>query len=155
MRGIEWQRRATLRTGARKGQGLLSCELAYFAGELADPKRRNRRCSTRVRSRPQHGGMEGIMLGTWIRFVAQSTLLALEAQRVIALRMAAIATGGTRAQAEIQRMVLEKVVASMRAGAMLSMGKPTASIVRHYRSRVRANERRLLRVKSPRPVRRG
>jgi hypothetical protein len=88
------------------------------------------------------------MLATWIRFMTQSTLLALEAQRVIALRMAAIATGGTRAQAEIQRMVLEKVVASMRAGAMLSMGKPTASIVRHYRSTVRANERRLLGVKT-------
>ena len=88
------------------------------------------------------------MLATWIRFMAQSTLLALEAQRVIALRMAAIATGGTRAQAEIQRMVLEKIVASMRAGAMFSMGKPTASIVRHYRSTVRANERRLLGAKT-------
>ena len=60
----------------------------------------------------------------------------------------AIAAGGTRAQAEIQRMVLEKVVASMRAGAMLSMGKPTAAIVRHYRSTVRANERRLLGAKT-------
>ena len=50
--------------------------------------------------------------------------------------------------AEYQRMVVEKVVASMRAGAMLSMGKPTASIVRHYRSRVRANERRLLAAKT-------
>jgi hypothetical protein len=88
------------------------------------------------------------MLGTWIRFVAQSTLLALEAQRVIALRIAAIATGGSHAQAELQRMVVEKVVASMRAGAMLSMGRPTASIVRHYRSRVRANERRLLAAKT-------
>jgi hypothetical protein len=36
----------------------------------------------------------------------------------------------------------------MRAGAMLSMGRPTASIVRHYRSRVRANERRLLAAKA-------
>jgi hypothetical protein len=88
------------------------------------------------------------MFVTWIRFVTQSTLLALEAQRVIALRMAALATGGTRAQAELQRMVVEKVAASMRAGAMLSMGKPTASIVRHYRSRVRANERRLLASKT-------
>ena len=87
------------------------------------------------------------MFGTWIRFVAQSTLLALEAQRVIVLRMAAIATGGTRAQAEIQRMVVEKVVVSMRAG-MLSMGKPTASIVRHFRSTVRTNERRLLAAKT-------
>jgi hypothetical protein len=85
---------------------------------------------------------------TWMRFMTQSTLLALEAQRVIALRMVALATGGTRAQAELQRMVVEKVAASMRAGAMLSMGKPTASIVRHYRSRVRANERRLLASKT-------
>ncbi|MGD9502021.1 MAG: hypothetical protein AB7V40_05995 [Methyloceanibacter sp.] len=83
------------------------------------------------------------MLRTWIGFVTQSTLLALEAQRVMALRMAAIATGGSRAQAEIQRMILEKVVASMRAGAMLTMGAPTTSVVRHYRMRVRANERRL------------
>jgi hypothetical protein len=45
-------------------------------------------------------------------------------------------------------MVVEKVVASMRAGAMLSMGRPTASIVRHYRSTVRANERRLLAAKA-------
>lgn len=88
------------------------------------------------------------MLGTWIRLVAQSTLLALEAQRVMALRMAAIATGGSRAQAEIQRMILEKFVASMRAGAMVTMGQPTTSIVRHYRSRVRANERRLLAAKT-------
>jgi hypothetical protein len=83
------------------------------------------------------------MLSTWIRLVFQSSLLALEAQRVMALRMSAIAVGGSRAQAEIQRMILEKIVASMRVGAMLTMGKPAASIVRHYRSRVRANERRL------------
>ena len=91
------------------------------------------------------------MLGTWIRFVAQSTLLALEAQHVMALRMVAIATGGSRAHGEIQRMILEKVVASMRAGAMLTMGKPSTSIVRHYRSRVRANERRLLAAKTRAP----
>jgi hypothetical protein len=87
------------------------------------------------------------MFGTWLRFLTQSTLLALEAQRVMSLRMAAIAMGGSRAQAEIQRMIVEKFVASMSAGAMLTMGKPTMSIVRHYRSRVRANERRLLAAK--------
>jgi hypothetical protein len=38
-------------------------------------------------------------------------------------------------------MFFEKIVASMRVGAMLTMGKP---VVRHYRSRIRANERRLL-----------
>ena len=88
------------------------------------------------------------MLRTWIGFMTQSTLLALEAQRVMALRMAAIAAGGSRAQAEIQHMILEKVVASMRAGAMLTMGEPTTSVLRHYRMRVRANERRLLAAKT-------
>ena len=85
-----------------------------------------------------------MMLSTWIRLVWQSSLLALEAQRVMALRMTALAAGGSRAQAEIQRMFFEKIVASMRVGAMLTMGKPATSIVRHYRSRIRANERRLL-----------
>ena len=82
-----------------------------------------------------------MMLSTWIRLVWQSSLLALEAQRVMALRMAALAAGGSRAQTEVQRMFFEKIVASMRVGAMLTMGKP---VVRHYRSRIRANERRLL-----------
>jgi hypothetical protein len=84
------------------------------------------------------------VLSTWIRFVSQSSLLALESQRVMALRMGALATGGSRAHAEIQRMISEKIIASMRVGAMLTTGKPAASIVRHVRSRVRANERRLL-----------
>lgn len=84
------------------------------------------------------------MFGVWIRFILQSSLLALEAQRVIALRMAAVATGGSPAHAELQGMISEKIIASMQAGAMLTMGKPATSIVRHVRSRVRANERRLL-----------
>jgi hypothetical protein len=91
-----------------------------------------------------------MMLGTWIRFVSQWSLLALEAQRVMALRMVALAAGGSRAQAEIQRMFLEKLTASMRVGAMLTTGAPAASVVRHVRSRVRANERRLLARKPPR-----
>jgi hypothetical protein len=43
---------------------------------------------------------------------------------------------------------------------MLTMGKPAASVVRHVRSRVRANERRLLAraaspASNPRKERRG
>jgi hypothetical protein len=45
------------------------------------------------------------MFGVWIRFILQSSLLALEAQRVIALRMAAVATGGSPAHAELQGMI--------------------------------------------------
>jgi hypothetical protein len=100
------------------------------------------------------------MFSTWIRLVTQWSLLGLEAQRVMALRMAALAAGGSRAQAELQRMYMEKLTASMRVGAMLTMGKPAASVVRHVRSRVRANERRLLAraaspASNPRKERRG
>jgi hypothetical protein len=83
------------------------------------------------------------MFGMWMRFMFESTLLGLEAQRVIVLRMIAMAAGGSRAQAEAQRMITEKLVALFRSGAMLTAGKPATSVVRHYRSRVRANERRL------------
>ncbi len=89
------------------------------------------------------------MIGTWIRFVTQSSLLALETQRVLALRMVTLATGGSRAHAEFQRMISEKIIASMRVGAMLTTGKTPTSIIRHVRSHVRANERRLLARKPP------
>lgn len=72
-----------------------------------------------------------MMLGTWMRLAVQSTLLGLEAQRVIGLRMIEIARGGSRAQAEMQRMIVEKLVASMWAGAMVTFGKPTTSVIRH------------------------
>jgi len=83
------------------------------------------------------------MFNIWMRFMFESTFLGLEAQRVIVLRMITMAAGGSRAQAEAQRMITEKLVALIRGGAMLTMGRPPTSVVRHYRSRVRANERRL------------
>ena len=51
------------------------------------------------------------MFPTWMRLMFESSLLGLEAQRVIALRMMALAGGGSRAQAEAQRMITEKGVA--------------------------------------------
>ena len=83
------------------------------------------------------------MFSMWMRFMFQSTLLGFEAQQVIALRMIAMAAGGSRAQAEAHRMITEKLFALFRGGAMLTAGRPPTSVVRHYRSRVRANERRL------------
>jgi hypothetical protein len=85
------------------------------------------------------------MFGTWMRLIFESTFLGLEAQRVIMLRMFAMAAGGSRAQAEAQRMITEKLLAWVRVSAMLSAGRSPGTIVRHYRSRVRANERRLAR----------
>src|SRR4029079_12501191 len=63
--------------------------------------------------------------------------------RVVALRMIAMSAGGSRAQAEAQRMITEKLFASFWGAAMLAAGSPPAVVVRHYRSRVRENERRL------------
>jgi hypothetical protein len=85
------------------------------------------------------------MFATWMRLILDSTFLGLEAQRVIMLRMFAMAAGGSRAQAEAQRMITEKLLAWVRASVMLSAGRSPGSVVRHYRSRVRANQRRLSR----------
>ena len=80
----------------------------------------------------------------WGRFAVEATLLGFEAQRVILLRTMAMAAGGARAEAELRRMIAEKLFAMMTGASMLSAGRSPASIFRHVRSRVRANERRLL-----------
>jgi hypothetical protein len=85
------------------------------------------------------------MIRLWFVCAIDMTLLTLEAQRVVALRMAALASGGAKAQAEAQQMVTEKIVAAMRTWPMIWLrGSPT-KVLGHYRSRVRANERRLSR----------
>lgn len=84
------------------------------------------------------------MFSMWMRLASQFALLALESQRVIAMRMLVIAAGNSRAQAEAQRMVREKLFAAIRVAGMLTLGEQPTSVLRHYRSRVRANERRLL-----------
>ena len=79
------------------------------------------------------------------------TLLAIEAQQVIALRMMRVAAGGPRADREMRRMVSEKAVAIAQIGletatamaAGQSGGAIAHSAVRGYRKRVRANRRRL------------
>jgi hypothetical protein len=85
------------------------------------------------------------MISIWARLAFESALLGIEAQRVIFLRMLAMAAGGSRAHTEAQRMISEKWFALIKSGSMLSMGRSPISLIRHYRSSVRANERRLLR----------
>jgi hypothetical protein len=70
-------------------------------------------------------------------------MLGIEAQRVINLRLAAIARGGPIAKAETQLMVTEKMVAVLQAAGMLARGASTRSVISFYRSRVQANVRRL------------
>ena len=72
-------------------------------------------------------------------------MLAAEAQRVINLRLAAIAGGGPAAELETRLMVTEKMKAALDAAAMIARGASTRSVISFYRSRVRSNVRRLTR----------
>jgi hypothetical protein len=69
----------------------------------------------------------------------------LEVQRVIALRAMKIAVGGSSARSEVSRMVTEKVSAEAEAVAILTRGGSGRRVIRRYRTRVRANVRRLSR----------
>jgi hypothetical protein len=70
-------------------------------------------------------------------------LLAVEAQRVIELRLVRIAWGGAEAQAEMVSMVSEKVVAAMEAANTLMAGGTHGQVITRYRELVAANTRRL------------
>ena len=80
------------------------------------------------------------MLKSWFGLA----MLAAESQQVIGLRLMMLAGGGPKAQAEAQRMVTEKLLAAHDAAGRLMMGASHDSIVRGYRTKVRANSRRLL-----------
>jgi len=79
------------------------------------------------------------------KFWYDATMLSLEAQRVINLRMMKLALGGRRGEAEARRMATEKVFAAMEAGIALWHGGSGSSVLAGYRKRVRANSRRLSR----------
>jgi hypothetical protein len=79
-------------------------------------------------------------------------MLGAEAAAVIAMRSARIATGGAAADAEVRRMVAEKLDAAQALQSMawtgaLGFAAPVvaARTVKHYRRKVRANRRRLSR----------
>jgi hypothetical protein len=73
-------------------------------------------------------------------------MLAIESNRVIALRMMKLAAGGAAARAEARLMVNEKVSEAMAATVTLMAGGSHATVVKQYRRRVAANARRLSRV---------
>ena len=77
--------------------------------------------------------------------LTDSVMLGVEAQRVIGLRLAAIARGGPTAEAETRLMVTKKMKAALDAANMLARGASTRSVISFYRSRVQANVRRLTR----------
>jgi hypothetical protein len=82
------------------------------------------------------------MLAPWFRFSIDATMLAVEAQRVIAMRLTSAALG-RGSQAENMLMVTEKVSAFVEAAAAVAAGGSPHKVVRGYRRHVRTNARRL------------
>ena len=79
----------------------------------------------------------------WWKFSTELMAANFEAQRVIALRMQKLSKGGHSAQAEAQRMVTEKFLASMEAARILATGGSSQKVLRRYRSLMRSNSKRL------------
>jgi hypothetical protein len=86
------------------------------------------------------------MFKAWVEWTLDAALVGLAVQRVVGLRLMKIAAGGQPARAEAQRMVTEKTAAL--AEATLAAGGSPRTVIRRYRTHVRANERRLSRSKS-------
>ena len=83
------------------------------------------------------------MFAQFWKLSAQLMLAQIEAQQVVGLRMMKLAAGGKAAQTESVRMVTEKVAAAAQAGTALAGGKSAQSVVRRYRTIMRANRKRL------------
>jgi len=85
------------------------------------------------------------MFSHWVKFSSEVMLANFEAQRVIGLRLIKLSQGGDAAETESRRMVTEKLAAGAEAMAALAGGKSAQSVLRRYRTIMRANERRLSR----------
>src|SRR5262245_43998023 len=85
------------------------------------------------------------MIANWFSLAFETALLAVEAQRVVGLRLVKIAAGGAAAQAEIARMLTEKPAAAAEAALTVATGGSARKVMKRYRSRVRANAKRLQR----------
>lgn len=72
-----------------------------------------------------------------------SLMLTLECQRVIELRLARLAWGGSEGLAEAQSMVVEKVNAAAEAMTTLMLGGSPEKVIARYREHVAANTKRL------------
>ena len=83
------------------------------------------------------------MFGQWMKLALDTSMLALESQQVIGLRLLKLTLGGAAASREANRMVAEKVTAFGEAAAKVATGGTTRSVVNGYRKKVRANRRRL------------
>ena len=65
------------------------------------------------------------MFGKWMKLAVETSMLALESQQVIGLRLLKLSFGGTTASREANRMVDEKVKAFGEAAANVATGGTT------------------------------
>ncbi|MDE2362104.1 MAG: hypothetical protein KGM42_05450 [Hyphomicrobiales bacterium] len=84
------------------------------------------------------------MVKAAMRLGFDMTMLAIESQQVIALRLAQLAMGGPAASREARRMVSEKAAAAVETGIHLAAGGGPHKVVGNYRKKVRANRDRLV-----------
>lgn len=75
----------------------------------------------------------------------QLTMLAIESQTVIALRLMKLSGGGTEAADEVRRMVSEKVSAGASAATTILTGGGLDKAIKNTRRHVRRNAKRLMR----------
>ena len=82
------------------------------------------------------------MFAPLMKLTLDTTLLAMEAQTVIGIRLTQLAMGrGTPAESHL--MVSEKMLAFVEAGLTVATGGSAQRVVNGYRKHVRANVRRL------------
>jgi hypothetical protein len=80
---------------------------------------------------------------SWLALGTELAMLGVEAQMVIGQRIALLMVGGPAARTEARRMVAEKVRAAGEAAVTIAAGGTPRKVVRGYRRKVRANNRRL------------
>ena len=83
------------------------------------------------------GGLE--YLGLWLDLSVRCA----EVQQVMILRTMKILAGGAAGKREARRMVSEKAAAAAETMVNAALGEKPERLVRAYRSKVRANHRRL------------
>jgi hypothetical protein len=83
----------------------------------------------------------------WFSLAADMAILSMAAQQVVALRMLKLAVGGAAAHREAARMVTEKMQAGIEAAATTATGGSSRKVLRRYKTRVKANSRRLSRAR--------
>jgi hypothetical protein len=100
--------------------------------------------AARVDHRLHCAAGDHLMFKPWMRLAVDATLLGLEAQSVVRIRLSQIALG-QGSPAETQLMVSEKMLAFAEAASTVAAGGSVHKVVKSYRRYVRANVRRLSR----------